>query len=81
MTFANTDGGIELDTTGFADLGETDLIKILFAENPALVAQVEASKIAKVDEILTKAVREVFDLRPYFISKRLNLKRPNVCSA
>ena len=55
MTFANTDGGIELDTTGFADLGETDLIKILFAENPALVAQVEASKIAKVDEILTKA--------------------------
>ena len=28
------------------------------------------------DEILTKAVREVFDLRPYFISKRLDLKRP-----
>lgn len=55
MTFANTDGGMELDTTGFATLGETDLIKILFAENPALVAQVEASKVAKVDEILTKA--------------------------
>lgn len=28
------------------------------------------------DETLTKAVREVFDLRPYFISKRLDLKRP-----
>ena len=28
------------------------------------------------DEVLTRAVREVFDLRPYFISKRLNLKRP-----
>ena len=28
------------------------------------------------DEQLTKAVREVFDLRPYFISKRLDLKRP-----
>jgi S-adenosylmethionine synthetase len=28
------------------------------------------------DEMLTKAVREVFDLRPYFISKRLDLKRP-----
>ncbi len=28
------------------------------------------------DEILTKAVREVFDLRPYFITKRLDLKRP-----
>ncbi len=28
------------------------------------------------DEVLTKAVRDVFDLRPYFISKRLDLKRP-----
>ncbi len=28
------------------------------------------------DEILTKAVREVFDLRPFFISKRLDLRRP-----
>lgn len=28
------------------------------------------------DEVLTKAVRDVFDLRPYFITKRLDLKRP-----
>ncbi len=28
------------------------------------------------DEVLTKAVREVFDLRPYFITQRLDLKRP-----
>lgn len=28
------------------------------------------------DEVLTKAVRDVFDLRPYFISKRLDLRRP-----
>lgn len=28
------------------------------------------------DEILTKAVKEVFDLRPYHIIKRLDLKRP-----
>jgi len=28
------------------------------------------------DEMLTKAVRDVFDLRPYFITKRLDLKRP-----
>ena len=52
MTFANTDGGIELDTTAF---GEDDLVKILFSENPALVAQVDADKVAKVDEILDKA--------------------------
>ena len=28
------------------------------------------------DDVLTRAVREVFDLRPYFIIKRLDLKRP-----
>ncbi len=28
------------------------------------------------DEVLTKAVRDVFDLRPFFISKRLDLQRP-----
>uniref|UniRef100_UPI002666AE42 phosphoribosylformylglycinamidine synthase subunit PurQ n=1 Tax=uncultured Duncaniella sp. TaxID=2768039 RepID=UPI002666AE42 len=52
MTFANVNGGVELDANVF---GCDDLVKILFAENPALVAQVEASKIDKVDELLTKA--------------------------
>lgn len=28
------------------------------------------------DEVLTRAVREVFDLRPFHITKRLDLKRP-----
>jgi S-adenosylmethionine synthetase len=28
------------------------------------------------DEVLTQAVRDVFDLRPYHISKRLDLRRP-----
>ncbi len=28
------------------------------------------------DDVLTKAVRQVFDLRPYFIIERLKLKRP-----
>jgi S-adenosylmethionine synthetase len=28
------------------------------------------------DAVLTQAVREVFDMRPYFITKRLDLKRP-----
>ncbi|MCI9284817.1 MAG: phosphoribosylformylglycinamidine synthase [Muribaculaceae bacterium] len=52
MTFANTAGGVELDLNSF---DEKDLVKILFAENPALVAQVEASKIERVDTLLTKA--------------------------
>lgn len=39
-----------------------------------LVSSLGTSELS--DEVLTKAVREVFDLRPYFISKRLDLKRP-----
>ena len=39
-----------------------------------LVTSMGTSEIP--DEALTRAVREVFDLRPYFISKRLDLKRP-----
>jgi S-adenosylmethionine synthetase len=39
-----------------------------------LVSSLGTSGIS--DEILTKAVREVFDLRPYFIIQRLDLKRP-----
>ncbi len=39
-----------------------------------LVSSLGSSDIP--DEILTKAVREVFDLRPYYIISRLDLKRP-----
>ncbi|MDR2696427.1 MAG: methionine adenosyltransferase [Deltaproteobacteria bacterium] len=39
-----------------------------------LVSSLGTSEIS--DEMLTRAVREVFDLRPYFIIKRLDLKRP-----
>lgn len=39
-----------------------------------LVSSLGTSELS--DEVLTKAVRDVFDLRPYFISKRLDLKRP-----
>ena len=41
MTFANTSGGLDIFTDGF---GEKDLMKILFAENPALVVQVAPGK-------------------------------------
>ena len=53
MAFGNTRGGIDLDTSGIAQ--NADIIKILFAENPALVAQVESKKMAKVEKILTDA--------------------------
>ncbi|MDE6048826.1 MAG: phosphoribosylformylglycinamidine synthase [Paramuribaculum sp.] len=40
MAFANTAGGIDFNTDAFVAEGEKDLVKILFAENPALVLQI-----------------------------------------
>lgn len=52
MTFANVKGGIEIDTDTFE---EKDLVKILFAENPALIIQVADKNVGKVEQILSKA--------------------------
>lgn len=52
MAFANTNGGIELDADAFSSLGEKDLVKILFAENPALVVQIAANKCDKAESLL-----------------------------
>ncbi|MBD5213699.1 MAG: phosphoribosylformylglycinamidine synthase, partial [Bacteroidales bacterium] len=52
MTFANTTGGLEINLDPFC---EKDLIKILFAENPAAVIQVEDAKRESVEAILGEA--------------------------
>lgn len=55
MTFGNVNGGIAVSTEGFAQFGENDLVKILFAENPALVIQVADAKTERVESILNEA--------------------------
>jgi phosphoribosylformylglycinamidine synthase len=65
MTFANTDGGLEIDTAEFASIGETDLVKILFAENPAIVIQVDDKKLDFVKKYLAeKGVKAITIGRP-----------------
>ena len=49
MCFANTEGGIEVNLAKFA---EEDLIKILFAENPGLVVQIDDKHIQSVYDFL-----------------------------
>ena len=53
MTFANVNGGVTLDADAFGSV--YDLVTILFSENPALVLQVEAAKVERVDALLDKA--------------------------
>ena len=55
MVFANTDGGLAITTEGFVQSGETDLVKILFSENPAVVIQVEDAKRPVVEKTLADA--------------------------
>jgi len=43
MTFANIKGGMEINLDSFASDGITDIVKILFAENPAVVVAVNPS--------------------------------------
>ena len=51
MTFANVKGGLGINLDGFDC---ADVVKILFAENPALVIQVASNKCAKVEQLLAK---------------------------
>ena len=55
MVFANADGGLDISTEGFVAAGETDLVKILFAENPAVVIQVDDAKRKIVEKTLADA--------------------------
>lgn len=52
MCFANTDGGLEISVDKFK---HTDLVKILFAENPAIVVQVRNKDKKEFKEILDEA--------------------------
>ena len=55
MTFANTRGGLKFYTDGFRMYGENDLVKILFAENPAIVIQVAENKAEAAERLLAAA--------------------------
>ena len=52
MCFANTEGGLEISVDKFK---HTDLVKILFTENPAIVVQVRNKDKKEFKEILDEA--------------------------
>ncbi len=62
MLFANTRGGLKFYTEGFVRYGEKDLLKILFAENPAIVIQVADSAKESVEKILDEAAVKYFPI-------------------
>ncbi len=62
MVFANPEGGLKIYTDGFAMFGEHDLVKILFAENPAVVIQADNRSKASVEKVLDEAGVKYFPI-------------------
>ena len=52
MVFSNTKGGLDINLNQFE---EADIVKILFAENPAIIIQVADSKLALAKDSLESA--------------------------
>ena len=69
MTFANTKGGLNINLDGFDD---KDVVKLLFAENSAVVMQVEDKNLkaveAAVDGLHAVAIGTVQDERVVLVS-------------
>lgn len=53
MCFANTEGGLKINLDEFKH--ENDIVKILFAENPSLIIQIDNKHKAEVTKILNDA--------------------------
>lgn len=62
--------------TGLAPKCEVQIAYCIGVAEPVSVLCSSLGSSEFSDELLTKAVKEVFDLRPYFITKRLDLRRP-----
>ncbi|MBT8764462.1 methionine adenosyltransferase [Desulfohalobiaceae bacterium Ax17] len=61
---------------GLADKCEVQIAYAIGVAEPVSVLVTSWGTGQVPDDVLTKAVKEVFDLRPYYIIERLNLLRP-----
>jgi len=61
---------------GLADQCEVQIAYAIGVANPVSVVVSSRGTGKVTDEQLTKAVTDVFDMRPYYILERLNLRRP-----
>ncbi len=61
---------------GLGDVAEVQIAYAIGVAEPVSVVCTTHGTGKVADDVLTRAVREVFDLRPYHILKRLDLRRP-----
>lgn len=75
MNFANTSWGMDINLDG---LLETDIIKALFAENPAVVIQVSDSKLRSVRKLLENANVRYCEIGSMHRQRTLNISHQGV---
>jgi len=75
MCFANRTGGMEIDLTEITrkNGGETDIIRILFAENPAFILQIREANSATVNETFLQA-----GVKAHIIGKPIPERKINI---
>lgn len=71
MTFANTQGGIEVNLNEF---DEQDIIKILFSENPGIIIQVNKPVVKILEE---KKINHVIIGKPCLAERKVNITKSN----
>ena len=73
MCFSNVKIGLNFYTDGFAKYGENDLVKILFAENPAVVIQVDDTYKTSAEKILDASGVKYFPIASPIHNKVLTI--------
>ncbi|MDE6134892.1 MAG: phosphoribosylformylglycinamidine synthase, partial [Muribaculaceae bacterium] len=73
MCFSNVKIGLNFYTDGFVKYGETDIVKILFAENPAVVVQIEDTYKASAEKILDASGVKYFPIASPIHNKVLTI--------
>ena len=74
MTFANQKGGIEANLKDFA---EHNIVKLLFAENPAVVIQIKNSDLHDVEKTLNNAGIGYLEIGHPIDSREVVVKKDN----
>jgi phosphoribosylformylglycinamidine synthase len=76
MNFANVDGGMEIFTDAFAAV-ESNIIRLLFSEKPAVVIQVETAAVSSVENALQQAGVTYYRLGEMTTGRQLILHHQN----
>lgn len=72
MCFANTEGGMSISLDGFKD---KDIVKVLFAENPAVVLQISDNNLKEAEKVLKENGIQFTEIGKPATERKLTVKK------